>query len=236
MLAVQHRLPLALAARVRNCCRPFRPSPGQGPYRLPHDVRDRLVLTLAPFRNRDAALTLAVFLARFWSVPGRVAGSFPIDRRALTDHEGLELTEARVRGAIKTLEAVGFLERATPPCGSRYKATEDGLHRKPILFMFGPEYARAFLAANARVRAARGSDRRARRPITPAASPRLPTALPEASLTNSPKSRIQAEPKVIMGEILKRSGLPAQPSQDSALERALQRLGEAISKPRGGEA
>jgi hypothetical protein len=77
MLAVQHRLPLALAARVRSCRRPFRPSPGQGPYRLPHDVRDRLVLALAPFRNRDAALTLAVFIARYWSVPGRVAGLVP---------------------------------------------------------------------------------------------------------------------------------------------------------------
>jgi hypothetical protein len=30
-----------------------------------------------PFRNREAAFALATFLARFWSVPGRVAGSFP---------------------------------------------------------------------------------------------------------------------------------------------------------------
>ncbi len=91
---------------------------------------------------------MATFLARFWSVPGRVGGSFPIDRRALTDHDGLELTEARVRGAIRTLEAVGFLERAISPSGSRYKATEEGLHRKPILFVFGSEYAPAFIAAN----------------------------------------------------------------------------------------
>ena len=68
-----------------------------------------------PFRNREAAFALATFLARFWSVPGRVGGSFPIDRRALADHEGLGLTEARVRGAIRTLEAVGYLERAIAP-------------------------------------------------------------------------------------------------------------------------
>ncbi len=97
---VQHQLAFArpLQARVRSVRRPFRPSQGEGPYRLPHEVRDRLTSALASFRNRDAAFTLATFLARFWSVPGRVAECFPIDRRALAAHEGLELTEARVRG------------------------------------------------------------------------------------------------------------------------------------------
>ncbi len=230
MLAVQHRLPLALAARVRNCRRPFRPSPGQGPYRLPHDVRDRLVLALAPFRNRDAALTLAVFIARYWSVPGRVAGSFPIDRRALTDHEGLELTEARVRGAIKTLEAVGYLDRAIPASGSRYKATEQGLHRRPILYVFGSEYGSAFVLANKRAQAARGGVSGARRIIPASTSSRAPVGH-AGGLANSPKSKSQAEPKVIMGEIVKRSCLPAQPSAPTPLDLALQRLGEAIGKP-----
>ena len=124
--------------------RPFHPSTRQGRgYRLPHDIRDRLAASLAPFRNREAAFALAVFLARFWSVPGRVSGSFPIDRRALTDHQDLQLTEARVRGAIKTLEAVGFLERAIPATGSQYKQVGEGLHRKPILFVFGSEYGPA---------------------------------------------------------------------------------------------
>ena len=227
MLAVQHRLPLALAARVRSCRRPFRPSPGQGPYRLPHDVRDRLVLALAPFRNRDAALTLAVFIARFWSVPGRVGGSFPIDRRELADHEGLELTEARVRGAIKTLEAVGYLDRAIPASGSRYKATEQGLHRRPILYVFGSEYGSAFVQANKRAQAARGGVSGARRAMMPASTAsRAPTALLQAHRTISPKSKSQAEPKVIMGEI--RSGVLADASAPSALELALQRLGTGV--------
>ena len=235
MIAVQHRLAFArpLAARVRSVRRPFRPAAGEGAYRLPHDVRDRLTTALAPFRTREAAFTLATFIARFWSVPGRVAGSFPIDRRALADHESLELTEARVRGAIRTLEAVGFLERVIPASGSRYKATEHGLHRKPILFVFGAEFAPAFIAANKRARAARGSDMRARRPIMPASSPGPPAAFSGASRANSPKSKSEAKPQVIMGEIRSRIGLPAEPSAPTALELALQRLSEGVfGKPR----
>ncbi len=238
MPAVQHLLAFArpLAARVRSVRRNFSPSSDvRIPYRLPHDVRDRLALALTPFRNRDAAFALAVFLARFWSVPSRVASAFPIDRRALADHDSLELTEARVRGAIGTLEAVGFLERSIPPSGSRYKATEEGLRRKPILFVFGAEYAPAFQAANRRAQAARGGDRRARRPITSASAPRPSVALLEACRTNSPKSKIQAEAKVLMGELT--SGLPAQPSAPTALDLALQRLREGVfgkCKPRLG--
>jgi hypothetical protein len=77
-----------------------------------------------------------------------------------------------VRGAIRTLEAVGFLDRAIPAPGSLYKATADGLHRKPVLFMFGSDYAPAFIAANARAAAARGrrfGDRRPSLPMSPVA-------------------------------------------------------------------
>jgi hypothetical protein len=188
------------------------------------------VVALTPFRNRDAALTLAVFIARFWSVPGRVGGSFPIDRRELADHEGLELTEAQVRGAIKTLEAVGYLDRAIPASKSRYKATEQGLHRKPILYVFGSEYGSAFVQANKRAQAARGGVSGSRRAIPASTRSRASVGL-AGGLANSPKSKSQAKPKVIMGELAKTNGLPAEPSQNSALERALQRLGMAIGKP-----
>jgi hypothetical protein len=88
MPAVQARLPLPmpLQARARRVRRPFHPSQGEGPYRLPNAVRDRLAVALAPYRNREAAYALAVFLARFWSVPGRIVEAFHIDRRALAEH------------------------------------------------------------------------------------------------------------------------------------------------------
>ena len=120
--------------RSRDVRRPFTPAAPAGPYRLPNDVRDRLAAALAPFRNRDAAFALATFLGRFWSTPARLLAAFPIDRRELADHAALGLTEARVRGAIRTLEEVGFLDRAVAS-GSTHKPTPDGLHRRPVLFL-----------------------------------------------------------------------------------------------------
>src|SRR5215212_11582530 len=87
--------------RSRSNRRPFTPSSPAGPYRLPHDVRDRLAEALATYRNRDAAFALATFLGRFWSAPNRLLTAFPIDRRELAKHAALGLTEARVRGAIR---------------------------------------------------------------------------------------------------------------------------------------
>jgi hypothetical protein len=224
MLAVQHRLPL-VPVRTRHARHPFHPSQDRGAYRLPHDVRDRLAAALVPYRNRDAAFALAVFLARFWSVPGRVAGSFPIDRRELAERSDLGLSEGRVRGAIRTLEEVGFLDRAVTS-GSRYKPTEEGLRRKPILFVFGADYAPLFIAANARAAAARGRRSGERRAI-PAENARRPSAtVSEAPALNSPKSKSEADPLVFMGEL--RSSQPPQSSApDSPLEAALARLWKA---------
>src|SRR3954470_13241144 len=98
MSAVQSLLPLPrpARARVRSLRRPFTPPKNAGPYRLPHDVWDRLVSALAPARNRETALALAVFLGRFWSTPSRITSAFPIDRRELADRADLGLTEAQV--------------------------------------------------------------------------------------------------------------------------------------------
>src|SRR3954463_9340446 len=153
--------------RSRSNRRPFTPSRCAGPYRLPRDVRDRLTAALAPFRNRDAAFALATFLGRFWSAPNRLLAAFPIDRRELANHAALGLTEARVRGAIRTLEEVGFLDRAVAS-GSTHKPTPEGLHRKPVLFMFGGNYGPLFGAANQRAAAARQRRSGVRRTPTPA--------------------------------------------------------------------
>src|SRR5215207_6592875 len=126
---VQHR-------EIRSAFHP--PAARSGGYTLPKAAQDRLTTSLTGFRNREAAFALAVFLARYWSAPGRLERAFPIDRRALAERAAsLDLTEGQVRGAMGTLEKVGFLDRDIPPPGSRYKATPEGLHRKPVLFRFG---------------------------------------------------------------------------------------------------
>ena len=51
-----------------------------------------------------------------------------------------------MRGAIRTLEEVGFLDRAVTT-GSTHRPTPNGLHRKPVLFMFGSEYDLAIAVA-----------------------------------------------------------------------------------------
>src|SRR4051794_9497435 len=136
-----------------------------------------------PYRNRDAAFALATFLGRFWSTPMRLLTTFPIDRRELADHIALGLTEGRIRGAIRTLEEIGFLDRAVAS-GSTHKPTPDGLHRKPVLFMFGSDYGSLFIMANRRAQAARERRVRARRTQTPATHrARLPASQGLSGLT-----------------------------------------------------
>jgi hypothetical protein len=160
--------------RLRSCRRPFSPSPTPGPYRLPHAALERLQAALQPAKNREAALALAVFLARYWSAPSRLGQAFPIDRRALCDHRDLGLTEARVRGAVAALEEVGYLERIVPEPGKRYQRTVDGLHRQPLAFRFGGEFLALFEAANRRPRSGSGRAQDGRRPLP--ASPLHATA------------------------------------------------------------
>lgn len=229
MLAVQPRLPLIvpIQARARRVRRPFHPARGEGPYRLPQAVRDRLAAALAPFRNRDAAFVLATFLARFWSAPGRLVEAFHIDRRALAEHGELALTEKRIRSAIRTLEEIGFLDRAVTS-GSRYKATEDGLRRKPIRFHFGAEYAPLFIAANGRAAAARGRPSGERRGLTLSSTLSRSMANVQASPLKGPKSNSEADRPVNLGPLVK-SGLPPAASEpDLKLEAALERLRKGV--------
>jgi hypothetical protein len=224
-LSVQPLLPLPRPnpVRLRSIRRAFTPSPCTGPYRLPHDVRDRLASALAPYRNRDAAFALATFLGRFWSTPARLLTAFPIDRRELADHSALGLTEARVRGAIRSLEEVGFLGRAVAS-GSTHKPTPDGLHRKPVLFMFGADFGPLFSAANRRAQAVRERRSGARRTPAPANPPRPSTSVLMVRPLNSPKNKDSEAEKVLMGEITTQIPRPPEPPlQNSALDAALDR-------------
>jgi hypothetical protein len=74
--------------------------------------------------------------------------AFPVDRRALVGHRDLDLTETRVRGAIRLLEEIGFLIRETAEPGARYQRTPEGLHRRPLAFRFGPDFQTLLEAAN----------------------------------------------------------------------------------------
>src|SRR3954470_23782986 len=224
-------LPRPPSTRRRGSRRPFTPSQA-GVYRLPHDVRDRLAAALAPYRNCDSAFALAVFLGRFWSTPARLLAAFPIDRRELAAHAVLGLTEARVRGAIRALEEVGFLDRAVAS-GSTHRPTPDSLHRKPVLFMFGGDYGPLFSAANRRAAAARERRSGSRRGSGLAVSRRPSLGLPMARLTNSPKSKSSEASKVIMGEIRTASAdLPALPPPPPAFNAALERFKKAFEESR----
>lgn len=228
MLACQIPLPLPRAhkARVRSVRRPFHPL-GEGPYRLPHTICDRLTAALAPFRNRDAAYALALFLARYWSAPSRIVDAFHVDRRALAEHGELDLTEKRIRSAISTLEEIGFLDRAVTS-GSRYKPTEDGLRRKPIRFQFGSEYAPLFIAANGRAAAARGRHSKARRSEVLVSSHRSSMGSAEARMPKGPKNKSEADRSVNLGPLVK-SGIPPTAFEPNPhLEDALERLRRGV--------
>jgi hypothetical protein len=213
--------PHAPMPRLRHVRRPFTPSREVGPYRLPRDIQDQLLSALASFRNRDAAFALAVFIGRFWSAPGRIEQAFPIDRRALANHPDLGLTEAKVRGAIRTLERTGFLDRVEPDRGSRYQRTDTGdLHRKPVCFRLGLSYRASFEIANKRAQERRERQGSARRVIAPAQCLRPSPASAKARGLKSPKSISEAEKKVLMGEI--RSSPPPislNPNLEAALDR-----------------
>ncbi len=211
------------------------PSCNGGPYRLPRDVQDRLTTALASFKNRDAAFALAIFIGRYHSAPGRIVDAFPIDRRALAGRPDLGLTEDRVRGAIRTLEAIGFLDRAIAGGSTHQKTSEGELHRKPILFQIDSEYAPGFLAANRRAVVARDRRSGERRAVVPSDNQRASMVNFRGPPLNSPKATGVSESPVLMGEIRKECGLPAKTfDPDPKLEAALARYEEGFRQSRGG--
>lgn len=139
----------ALAKRTPT--RRYVPTRHCGNYRLPPSLIDILGSRLRSFRNAHSANLLATFLARMNAGPKRFGRSFPIDRRALANHPDLGLSEDRIRGAIATLEKVGFIERV--PMKRTYRQHEDGVRRKAIQWRFGPEFNGrfAFLVAKRRL-------------------------------------------------------------------------------------
>lgn len=217
--------------RQRDRRRPFRASTTHGPYRMPAPLADLLRSRLEPQQTRNSAFALALFLSRFWAAPRRLVMAFPIDRRALAGHVGLDgMSEGKIRGAIARLEAIGFLVREVQPPGRRYRRTADGLQRRPVLFRFGPDFAEAFRSANAVATAGRGDRSRPRRPLVPPLAQRPSLALPTAfgSLaTERPVSSI-LRIALLSGQSAPRplpwSPLPPTSTPDPGLSAALDRL------------
>jgi len=70
----------------------------------------------------------------------------------------------------------------------------------------------------------------ARRQISPASGPRASAARGMAPSFKSPKSKGEAERKVLMGEVIRRA--PESPLQKSALDSALERWTKAFEESR----
>jgi hypothetical protein len=204
-------------------------------YRLPRAVRDRLTAALQSRRNRAACLTLATFLGRFWTAPKRLGRPFMLDRRALAPVEALGLTEARVRGAVRALEAAGFLERL-PISGRTHQRTPDGLHRKPVAYRFARDYAEAFALANRRAEKARERRPGDRRCLGPAEPQRPPGAV-LAARPYSPKWNPSDASRSIWArsEAPAPAGAPAPAvaEPNPRLEAALDRWGRALRERAG---
>src|SRR3954451_2460068 len=195
-------------------------------YRLPACVRDQLAAALAGRRNRDACLTFATFIGRFWTAPKRLGLPFMLDRRALAPVEALGFAEARGRGAGRALEAAGFLERL-PISGRTHQRTPDGLHRKPVAYQFAQDYAEAFALANRRAEKARerrSGDGRGRGP----AEPQRPPVAVLAARPYSPKWKPREASRSIWARTGAQAPAPAEPNPK--LEAALERWRRAAER------
>lgn len=215
----------AVSPIVRVARRSFASAPSMEPYRLPDAVQDALRGALAPFRNRNASLTLAVFLGRYWSASNRLRSAFPIDRRALAGHAALDLTEAQVRGALQALERVGFLDRV-PVIGRTHKASPTGeLHRLPSAFRFGLDFLAMFDVANSR--ATRSKARLGSRRLVPSIALLRPFTAPLVEPPKSPRD-MPLRYSMSLGDLARRQSPPTIPkAPDVGLEAAISRLQSA---------
>lgn len=123
----------------------FFPSRWSSGYRIPPKPFDWLEGRLRRFRRsrREAAHKLAAFLGQYQTGPDNYGRAFPCDRRALAREHPELGTEWKIRGAIETLQEVGWLERQEGR-GSLYKRelVDGEPHRKPIMFRIGAEFRR----------------------------------------------------------------------------------------------
>jgi len=181
-------------------------------YELPRAVQVRLQAAARGLRNADAVLRLATFLARFHTGPRVIGRPFTVDRVALAAHADLDLSASQVRGALAALDRIGLLDRHELP-GSRYRRTEHGLRRKPVLWRFAVSFLEMFERANRAVLAKRASV--ARRAVPQ----------PEPLLARKDAYR---------GDLL--SGEQPKPPPNEGLEAVLAKLGAGVFGRHSGSA
>lgn len=200
-------------------------------YALPRRISEQLegALTGCPYKTE--VMSLATFLGRFWSLPTKLQMAFHVDRRALAGRADLGLSEKRVRRALETLVALGFLMRQ-PDKGSAYRMTDEGLRRKPALYRFGAAWWSIFAKA---CRKAAGVVKDAVSRVAGHQAPLLQPTAPHGQKMGGPKRIADLETPVHMGPAAKPSGFPALAfNPDPKLEAALARLEEGFRRSRGG--
>jgi hypothetical protein len=144
-------------------------------------------------------------------------------------------TEKRVRNAIQTLEAVGFIDRDIRAGSTHIKTDAGELWRKPIKYRFGSDYGPMFGAANRRAAAARGRRSAPARQTVAENARRTSTVNFRGSPLKGPKATGVSESSVPLGPLVKESGLPPQTFEPNPqLEAALDRLLQGIRQSRGG--
>lgn len=115
-----------------------------GNYKLPARIGDDLESRLLARKNAAKAMRLAVFIARYHTGPRSNRASFVLVREKLMLNEDLCLTENQIRGAIKTLIEVGFLEKLGNPGYERCTRTRSGVKRRCANYRLGADFQSRF--------------------------------------------------------------------------------------------
>ena len=180
-------------------------------------------------------MRLAVFIARKQSGPRRLLTTFPLDRRALALLPDLDLTVDTIRGAIKTLIKIGFVENVPDTESKLYRQGDNGPQRLPLKYQFSYEFHKIFRYIAYRMSQSPGSrqnlkldkDRKSEAPL-----------LGEKRRRPAPGSKVEEAPLPLFAQRpqdgLGRANKPLRPIdlgtiKDDGLRAAISRLGRNVS-------
>lgn len=96
-------------------------------------------------KNASKAMRLAVFIARYHTGPRSNRASFVLVREKLISNGDLGLTENEIRGSIKALIDVGFIEKIGTPGYERCPRTTSGVKRRCANYRIGADFQAGFV-------------------------------------------------------------------------------------------